>query len=424
MKRRCSALAILALSSFTFAQNPQTAQTETPAHKAAMANVHHEADFDAKRKQAVDLVNSHHDLEALPLCADLVRQDPADGGLAECYAHGLIARAGTEIGTPEYERDHDEALAQLKRAADLGNNSNFVLAMIDLMNGRTGSNTPGYDETKIPEAKAALNQGEAAFSRRDTKAAFAAYAHAADLDPTYYTAKLFAGDACFTSGDYACAGEWFAKAIALDPNRETAYRYWADALYKSGKSHEALQKYEQGIVAEPFSRLSWNGLLQWAQLTKTQMDSLVIPRPKIDSTNNKINVTIAPNGSAAEMTAWLVYAGCRAGDAGKDKSGKTPLPAYTPELESKCLFLAADALASTKDADLTPALRNLLALKHDGMIECWVRLNSTDDGATAGYANYRNTHRDLLIAYLDKYVVHEGVTAKQPAQISAPPPKQ
>jgi hypothetical protein len=48
----------------------------------------------------------------------------------------------------------------------------------------------------------------------------------------------------------------------------------------------------------------------------------------------------------------------------------------------------------------------LLDLDKDGMLECWILLNGADQGIVQDYAAYRATHRALLHAYIDKYVIH------------------
>jgi hypothetical protein len=60
---------------------------------------------------------------------------------------------------------------------------------------------------------------------------------------------------------------------------------------------------------------------------------------------------------------------------------------------------------------LTPGVQSLLALSNDGMLECWLLLNSGDQDVTREYAAYRQGHRDLLIAYIDKYVIHTNPPA-------------
>jgi hypothetical protein len=55
---------------------------------------------------------------------------------------------------------------------------------------------------------------------------------------------------------------------------------------------------------------------------------------------------------------------------------------------------------------LDPTLKSLVALDKDGMLECWILLNHADAGIAKDYVAFRATHRDLLHAYVDKYIVH------------------
>jgi len=58
------------------------------------------------------------------------------------------------------------------------------------------------------------------------------------------------------------------------------------------------------------------------------------------------------------------------------------------------------------DAKLTPALRSLMALDKDGMLECWILIDNPDNGTAQDYVAFRATHRDLLRAYIEKYDLH------------------
>ena len=50
-------------------------------------------------------------------------------------------------------------------------------------------------------------------------------------------------------------------------------------------------------------------------------------------------------------------------------------------------------------------LRQLIALQKDGMLESWVLLNNADQGILQDYPAYRDKHRDVLHAYIEKYVL-------------------
>jgi tetratricopeptide (TPR) repeat protein len=283
----------------------------------------------------------------------------------------------------------------------------------------------GYRGTQNPQARQLMQQAEAAFAKNDNATAFADYKRASELDPNYYDAKLYAGDACFREADYICAGEWFAKAVVVDPNRETAYRYWGDALFRSGHAAAAKGMYERGVVAEPYSRLSWSGLTQWGAVTKTAMSSPPIVRPAIDTAGRGATVKM-PQGPPEDAGVWAAYAGCRVDSDHTQPAGTR----RTAEQETDCLQVAADFAekqvqsGKVQASAYSPGVRALMALQHDGMIECWVLLNGADQQVLHDYAAYRDTHRQLLIAYLDKFVVHQDQgPATQPPQLQIQSPK-
>jgi tetratricopeptide (TPR) repeat protein len=390
----------------------------------APAGVHHEANFEKERAKANELYNSRRELEALPMYADLSRQDPADAMFAERHAAGLFAKSATETDEAAAKGDRDAGMAELRRAQSLGDHSEYVENLLTAFGAKPKASeaaanpaSPGYKDTQNEEAKAFMKQAEAAFARNDTATALADYEKASEADPGYYSAKLYAGDACFRASDYTCAGEWFEKAIAVDPNRETAYRYWGDALYKSGHATAAKTMYEQAVVAEPYTRFSWSGLSQWGTVTKTAMSSPPIQRPAIVDEGKGAKVTL-PAGSAEDTAVWSAYAGCRV-DAEHSRAAGSR---RTVAEEMRCLELAVDfgegelKAGKVQESALSAGVRSLIALRRDGMLECWVLLNGADQEILRDYPAYRDGHRELLRAYVDKYVVHQdaGPVAGRP----------
>ena len=62
------------------------------------------------------------------------------------------------------------------------------------------------------------------------------------------------------------AGEWFAKAVRINADRETAHRYWGDALMMGQDKRDASREhFVDAIVAEPYTRSAWAGLVQWGE---------------------------------------------------------------------------------------------------------------------------------------------------------------
>jgi tetratricopeptide (TPR) repeat protein len=385
--------------------------------------VQHEANFDSERARANEMFLKNDRLQALPLYEDLARQDPTVAVFAERMGSGLVAAADIETDPAKKEELHQRSVAAFRRAKQLGDNSPLVETMLGMEEDRQRAlaetkASPSPSKTappapnplsSNPQALEWMQKAETAFAKNDVDTAFADYKRASEIDPSSYMARLYTGDACFRKGDYACAGEWFGKAISLDPNRETAYRYWGDALYKSGHSLDAKAKYEQAIVAEPYSRLSWGGLSQWATLTKTSTGSPPIQRPTFTTgANGGTNLNMPAGMAAGDAGVWAYYGACRISSDRTRAQGQR----RTVDGELHCLEAAAD-YAQKNIADkklnpdtLGPGVKALLALKADAMLECWLLLNGADREILQDYPAYRDGHRELLTAYLNKYVLH------------------
>jgi hypothetical protein len=56
---------------------------------------------------------------------------------------------------------------------------------------------------------------------------------------------------------------------------------------------------------------------------------------------------------------------------------------------------------------LEPSIKSLLQLQKDGMLECWILLGGSDGGIRYDYPGYRQQHRELLVAYIDRYILNQ-----------------
>lgn len=404
------------------------AQTPAPTQAA----VHHEANFDAERKQANDLFLAGKVLESLPLYEDLCRQDPTIAVFAERHGTGLIQKAGTLGDVPEAKAVHDQGMAELRRAQSLGDNSPYVQTVLASSAktpiGAIISGVPltvGWTYKGAPAAQAKFKEAEIAFSKQDFKTAVGLYQDAATLDPAWYDACLFAGDMYFRMNDWANAGIWFQKAIDIDPDRDTAYRYWGDALYRSGNAADAKLKYEQAVVAQPYDRAAWLALQQWATVTRTPMRVPQITRPDFTTPDGKLKIDPALMVETGDgHTSWLIYQNARVAHGARvlgqwivpgatDINGHITPSGYRHTLaeEAECINLMLADVQKKLDTGtvaqekLEPSLKSLMTLKKDGMIECWILLSASDAGIRYDYPDYRKQHRDLLTGYVDHYIL-------------------
>jgi tetratricopeptide (TPR) repeat protein len=368
---------------------------------------------DQDRKTALALYQQNRFEDALPLFEQLTAAHPKDMILLEGLGTCLLAHA-VSLSDPEMRRQTRlRAREAFLRAQKLGDNSNYL--QTELQQIPEDGSVPAYSDRK--EVDDAMRTAEAAFGRGDFPAALAGYAQVLRLDPQNYQAALFSGDVCFKHKDYAASYSWFEKAVAIDPDQEAAYRYWGDALYADGKNSEARQKFIAAVVANPYQRVSWVGLTQWAQ-----RNGVTLSQPKIDSPNsvtangNQANIMVDAStlGKKDGTESWMLYEITRL--TWKNTEFQKTFPnekQYRHSLaeESAALGMVADAVSENvaskkiRSQDLNPPIATLIKIKREGLLEAYILLVRPDEGLAQDYPAYRKDHRDKLLQYMNEYVV-------------------
>jgi len=363
------------------------------------------------------LYSSGKRVDALPLYESLAAAHPKEMFYAERLADclGAAAAQSTDPAVVKALRIRERDAA--KRAVELGDTAEFVKMMANI-----DPDAPVMIAPASPGG-ALLQEAEKAFTAGDFQTAMTKYMAAADADPKLYEAPLYAGDTAFTQHDLPTAAHWFARAIAVDPNRETAYRYWGDAIMKDGNDASAArEKFIDAIVADPYNRLAWQGLKQWAQIEKAVLQTPKISYPgevSADPKNPK-NINIKIYASATDekahpgSSAWLMYSLVRAsyqGDAFKKNFPGEQHYRHSLMEESAALNAVAEGVRNhnVKTSDLDESLRAVMDLHDAGMIDCFILISGADAGIAQDYPAYRQQHRRLLHDYLSRFVVHGGV---------------
>jgi tetratricopeptide (TPR) repeat protein len=364
--------------------------------------------------QANELYTAGKRLQALPLYEELAKANPKEWIYFERLADCLAVKS----------HDSDPAQAKVLRtrmrdaarqAVGLGDPNAImkVLASVDpdLIPGPIAPSSP---------ASSILEDAEKAFRAGDYPAAMAKYVEAADADPRLYEAPLYAGDIAFRQQDAATAGKWFARAIAADPNRETAYRYWGDTLLRVQNDPAAAEsKFIDAVVAEPYNKMSWQGLQNWAAREKGVIRAPKIDRPAgpvVDAKNPKnIAIDIDPVATDDKQhpgsSAWMMYSLMRGGyhgDLFKKNFPNEKVYRHSLKEEDLALSMVATTVKERKikPENLDENLRNLVELNDAGMLDCWILINGADQGIAQDYDAYRKDHRQLLHDYLARFVVH------------------
>jgi tetratricopeptide (TPR) repeat protein len=381
----------------------------------------------AARQHAIDVFESQNLVAALPLLEKVAVAYPNDPAVLSRLGFALYANAIDEKDANKRQQMRERALTTLRKSRAVGDDSNLTSIALEALESPDASQVPF---SQIQAAEAAIREGETAFMRGDFDKAIAAYKRALEADPHLYSAALYAGDSefkkamastdpQFRSTHFDAAGVWFAKAIDINPNAETAYRYWGDALDAQGKTGEALVKFVDAVVAEPYSgQRAYVGLMQWSQRHKIQVGHPHIVPPNSTTTqgnNTTLNVDPRTLDSKDGSNEWLMYDLTKIAWQKSDFVKNYPNEqAYRHSLkeEAAALRMVAEACAkdlkSGKVKTLEPSLETLVRLNDVGLLEAFILFARPDQGIVKDYAAYRATNRDKLRRYWLEVAVIKG----------------
>ncbi len=376
-------------------------------------------DFTAERDRAIGLVNTGNYAQAIPLLEKLTADKQADGqiflGLGVCYWR----IQETFKDRAEWKQTRLKARRAWLKAKDLG----VSVPEIDLIIASIKADGGDKASSENLLAQSAFDDAAEPFAKGDYKIALAAYEKAATLDPTWYEAALYTGDTYYVMKDIEKAGVWFAKAIAIDPNRETAYRYWADGLAVAGKDKEAVEKYLDAVIAEPYSSAAWRGISQYAQRNNIKLSHPKINIPVDVSSDGKgnTNITLGIGDKKDDGSfAWTMYGISRAvWQSEKDgKLSENFSKAYpnekvyrrslAEEMDALHMVLSGVKNGSKDVKKMDPSLAMLKKLNDEGLLESFILFARSDAGIKQDYPAYRQNNRDKLKRYLTDYVMKNG----------------
>jgi tetratricopeptide (TPR) repeat protein len=369
-------------------------------------------ELEKDRRYAMELLENHKYLEALPWLEKLAKDAPGDAevllGLSQC----LFSHSATLANKDERKAELLRAQQLLVQVQKLGYTSNVLETL--------AANIP-LDTTELKfsdnqEVDQIMKRAEAAFAIGKYDDAKAEYLQVIVLEPNNYDAVLFMGDVYHAKRDVAAAGQWFSRAITIDPDREIAYRYWGDTLARAGKLSEARHKYLEAVVAEPYKKSSWNGINKWLQYTKQPITWYHFQSPNSHQVKAPGEINIQIDSASLEKkdgsSAWMMYDMTRAmwhGDEFKKNfpNEKEYRHSLKEEFDSLSVVAssAGELATGKKPQKLNDDLAALVKLHKAGLLEPYILLNAADEGIARDYEGYRKDHRDTLIRYLDEIVV-------------------
>jgi tetratricopeptide (TPR) repeat protein len=382
------------------------------------------------RERGLSLYNRGNFVEAAPLLEAVAKAAPNDPVVMEALAFSLYVSTATVEDPVQRKALRERAMAAAVNAKELGDNSYLLQTVFDALNAKDASSIPFSNRV---EAETAMREAEAAFARGNYQNALAGYKKALELDPMLYEAAVFAGDVYFKQGSsetdivkrkelLETAGRWFDKATKISQNRETAYRYWGDALMAAGRMQEASDKFIEGIIAEPGNKMSYQGLIQWAERNNTPVSHPKIEQPapsmKVSGEQGKSTIQIDTsklNPQAGPAYYWSFYDLTRAAwQTSKFQKEFPQEKAYRHSVREEADALRVVAkmaegnLKAGKIKSLDPSLAALVRLSNDDLLEPFVFYTRADEGIAQDYEAYRLLHRDKLHRYWAVYVIGGG----------------
>jgi tetratricopeptide (TPR) repeat protein len=384
-------------------------------------NAQSEESYDGRRRRAFEIYKQNRFIEALPLLEKLCSEKSTDIAVLEALSFATLANAATlpDPSARKAERAKARKLAEEAKAA--GDDSNMLKTLLEVP--EDGGEVAFSDNAAV---QAIMQEGEAAFARGDFAGAISAYNRALALDPSDYNAALFLGDVSFKQGDHAKAGEWFLRAIQIDPNRETAHRYWGDDLVAQGRMSEAKEKFINAIVAQPYLRISWTGLSQWAPKQKLRLGHPQINPPgkvedkgKDDKGHSQTMITIDPttmlnsNAKKDGSNAWFIYTLSKAVWHGERFQKEFPTEkeyrhSLAEEVDGFQMVVGQvkEGIKKKEIKQLDPALAILVKLSDEELLEAFVLISRADQGIAKDYPAYRDAHREKIRQYINEWIIH------------------
>jgi tetratricopeptide (TPR) repeat protein len=351
---------------------------------------------------------------ALPLLEKLVKEKPDDGILAFSYGFALIGKVKTIKDAGARKQIRIEARSWLLKAQQLGVKEAILTSLLEQLPPDGG---PDEVFSQVKEADDAMRDGEALYVNGDFAAAAEAYQRALRADPKLYDAALFTGDMFFKLNQNEKAEEWYRRAIELNPNKETAYRYSATPYLKAGKLDEAKKRYIDAVIAEPYNRMSWSGLNQWAEEAGVRLGHprIEIPTTVKQTDSAEISITLDPKAADAPdptgTGTWILYrlrrVNWKMSEFAKAYPNEKNYRHSLPE-EASALGLVIEVVKrkqkENKITRMDESLANLLKLSDQGLLEPYILFALADQGIAKDYDEYRKSNREKLRRYLVEYV--------------------
>lgn len=188
------------------------------------------------------------------------------------------------------------------------------------------------------------HEGEQLFIAGKLDEAREKYLQAAQADPLFSTAWIYAGDCYFAQKKYAEAEELFRKGVTIEPLNSQGWRFLSDALAYQGKRAAAEEALLNGIAAQPSQMPNWGKLAHTRAAAGTPLKPLGLGRRAsvtLDPATGRHRVRFDPTFSGgpseqktADAGAWLMLGMREASIRAKNRADNVTSTPFAIELAS------------------------------------------------------------------------------------------
>lgn len=261
---------------------------------------------------------------------------------------------------------------------------------------------PAPLHTPTAEAAQAMQEGEALFAQKRFDEARSRYELAAQRDPKYSSALLYAGDCFYSQKQWPEAEGMFRKATDIEPLNSQAWRFLADSLIVQGKRKEAEAALYGAIGAQPSQLPNWDKLELLMRQDGMTLKHLALVRKVrysgVDK-DGKMRIAVDEKGTqqTPEFAFWLLHAATLAG-AAKD-ANTSPFQA---ELLAWKMALAMFADMKTKGQPVPtdPALLTMRSMADAGQLESAILLLMYRESYRPELEAWKKAHPDGIRSFV------------------------
>ena len=258
------------------------------------------------------------------------------------------------------------------------------------------------------------HEGEQLFIAGKLDEAREKYLQAAQADPLYSTAWIYAGDCYFGQKKWAEAEQLFRKGVTIEPLNSQGWRFLSDALGAQGKRAAAEEALLNGIAAQPSQMPNWGKLAHLRAAAGTPLQPLGLVRKAsalLDPATGKGKVRLDPAFSdPAEQkkpdgAVWLMVGVSEANIRLKDRQEKTTTTPFGMELAVwREAMKVADEIAANGGGALTdPGLIAMQALAKADQLEAGLLILRYKESYRPEFEAWKKEHPNGIRKFVDTW---------------------